>query len=91
MFELNSLLLSVVLLLAIGLLFTFIYYVIKDRQTRMAIIYARRILNAGQADSEEQFRSVYRRLATTRNDLEATMLWKKLDELRDLAGMHAAK
>ncbi len=91
MSELNSLLLSVLVLLAIGVFFTFIYYVINDRQTRIAIIYARRILNAGQADSEEQFRSVYRRLATTRNDLEAAKLWKELDELRELTGIRTTK
>jgi|GEM_PF-1431881 len=88
---LSYLILSVLLLLTIGTATALIYSFIKNRRTRLAIIYAGRILNAGQADSQEQFLSVYRTLATARNDLEAAKLWKKLDELKDLAGIPAAR
>ena len=91
MFELDYLILSILLLLAIGAVAALIYSVIKKRRTRLAIIYARRILNAGQADDEEQFLTVYRRLATVRNDLEAARLWEKLDELRDQDGIPVAR
>ena len=88
---LSYLILSVLLLLTIGTATALIYSFIKNRRTRLAIIYAGRILNAGQADSEEQFLNVYRTLATAHNDLEAAKLWKKLDELKDLAGIPAAR
>jgi hypothetical protein len=83
MFELEYVIFSILLLLAIGVVIAIGYTVVRNRQTRRAIVYARRILSGGGADSEEQFRSIYRRLATTRHDLEAEKLWKQLDELRD--------
>jgi hypothetical protein len=91
MSEVDYIILSILLLLAIGAIIFLIYSVVKKRRTRRAIIYARRILNAGQADSEEQFRTVYRRLATAGNDLEAAKIWQKLDELRDIVGIHPSR
>jgi hypothetical protein len=91
MLELSYVIFITILLLAVGAVLAFSYYVIRTHRTQRAIIYARRILSAGQADSEDQFRDVYRRLATARNDLEAAKLWKKLDELRDVAGIPAAR
>jgi hypothetical protein len=91
MLALNYLVYGIILLLAIGSTAAFSYAVVKNRRTQRAIVYARRILAGGQADSEEQFRDVYRRLATAPNDLEAAKLWKKLDELKDLAGTDIAR
>jgi hypothetical protein len=91
MLELSYLIFVIILLLGIGAVVAFSRAVINERRTRRAIVYARRILNAGQADTEEQFRSVYRQLATAPNDLEAAKLWQKLDELRDLNGIPAAR
>jgi hypothetical protein len=91
MFILNSLLFCILLLLALGAVIAFTLFVIKPFQTRWAIVNARKILNAGQADSEWHFRNVYRMLATARNDLEATKLWQQLDEIKDLAGIPTKK
>jgi hypothetical protein len=91
MLELSYLIFVTILLLGIGAFVAFSHAVIRIRRTQRAIVYARRILSAGQADSEEQFCSVYRQLATARHDLEAAKLWKKLDELRDLNGILAAR
>jgi type II secretory pathway pseudopilin PulG len=91
MLELSYLIFAIILLLAIGAIVAFSQSVVRNHRTRRAIVYARRILNAGQADSEEQFIDVYRQLATAHNDLEAAKLWKKLDELKDLAGIPAAR
>jgi hypothetical protein len=91
MLLLNSLLFCMLLLLALGAVSAFGLFVIKPLQTRWAIAGARKILNAGQAESEGQFCSVYRMLATARNDLEATKLWRQLDELKDLAGLPVEK
>jgi len=91
MLLLNSLLFCILLLLALAAVVAFGLFVIKPLQTRWAIASARKILNAGQAQSEGQFRSVYRMLATARDDLEATKLWRQLDELKDLMGVPVNK
>jgi hypothetical protein len=91
MLLLNSLLFCILLLLALGAVIAFGLFVIKPLQTRWAIAGARKILSAGQADSEGQFRNVYRMLATAHNDLEAIKLWRQLDEIKDLAGVPSKK
>jgi hypothetical protein len=91
MLLLNSLLFCIMLLLALGAVIAFGVFVIKPLQTCWAIASARKILSAGHADSEARFRSVYRTLATARNDLEATKLWRQLDELKNLAAMPVEK
>jgi hypothetical protein len=91
MLLLNSLLFCILLLLALGAVIAFGMFVIKPIQTRWAIAAARKILKVGHAESEGQFRSVYRMLATARNDLEATKLWRQIDEIKDLAGIPVEK
>jgi hypothetical protein len=91
MILLNSLLFCILLILAVGAVIAFNQFLIRPFQTRWAIGAARKIIGAGQAASEEQLRSVYRLLATARNDLEAAKLWKQLDELKDLAGIPVEK
>ena len=83
MFSVSYLLFSILLLLALGAVIAFSYFVVKPMQTRWAIIKARRIVADSEVKNEWQFRNVYRILATARNDLEAAKLWKQLDEIRD--------
>jgi hypothetical protein len=89
-FILNSLLFCILLLLAIGAVIAFDVFFIRPFQTRWAIGNARKIID-GRTVSEGKFRSVYRLLATARNDLEAAKLWRRLDELKDLAGIPVEK
>lgn len=91
MIILNSLLCCILLLLAVGAVIAFNVFFIRPFQTHWAIGAARKIIDRGQAASEAQFLSVYRLLATARNDLEATKLWRRLDELKDLSGIPVEK
>jgi hypothetical protein len=88
---LDSVLCCILLLLAVGAVIAFNVFFIRPFQTRWAINNARKIIDNGQAASEAQFRSVYRLLATARNDLEAAKLWRRLDELKDLTGVPVEK
>ena len=85
MFTMTYLLFYILLLLFLGAVIAFSYFVIKPLQTRWAIIHARKILARGEAKSQWQFRNVYRILATARNDLEAAKLWQQLDEMKEVA------
>ena len=85
MFTMTYLLFCILLILALGAVIAFSYFVIKPMQTRWAIIKARKIVAEGKVRSNWQFRNVYRMLATARNDLEAAKLWQKLDEMKALA------
>ena len=82
MFTMTYLLFCILLLLALGAVIAFSYFVIKPLQTRWAIVKARKIVAAQKIESTWQFRNVYRMLATARNDLEATKLWQQLDEMK---------
>ena len=84
MFSVNYLLFCIFMLLALGAIIAFSYFVIKPLQTRWAIVKARKIIVANQTVSEWQFRNIYRMLATARNDLEATKLWHQLDARKTL-------
>jgi Na+-transporting NADH:ubiquinone oxidoreductase subunit NqrC len=77
------LLFYILLMLCLGAVIAFSYFVIKPMQTRWAIVNARRMLAAGEIQSHWKFRNVYRMLATARNDLEAAKLWRQLDEIRE--------
>ena len=83
MYSVSYLLFSILLLLALGAVIAFSYFVVKPMQTRWAIVKARRIVTDREVKNEWQFRNVYRILATARNDLEAAKLWQQLDEIRD--------
>jgi len=86
MFAVNYLLFNILLLLGLGAVIAFSYFVIKPLQTRWAIIKARKIVAEGKVRSNWQFRNVYRMLATAHNDLEAAKLWQHLDEIREKTG-----
>ena len=83
MYWMNYLLFWIFLLLFLGAVIAFSYFVIKPFQTRWAITRARKILAEGESRSRWQFWNVYRMLATARNDLEAAKLWRQLDEMKD--------
>ena len=82
MFTMTYLLFCILLLLFLGAVIAFSYFVIKPLQTRWAIIKARKIVAANKVENTWQFRNVYRMLATARNDLEAAKLWQQLDEMK---------
>ena len=77
------LLFYILLMLLLGAVIAFSYFVIKPFQTRWAIIHARKIVAEGKAKNTWQLRNVYRMLATSRNDLEAVKLWHELDDLME--------
>ncbi len=83
MFAMTYLLFCILLLLALGAVIAFSYFVIKPVQTRWAITYARKIVAESNARDTWHFRNTYRMLATARNDLEAAKLWQQLDRLRE--------
>ena len=85
MFSISYLLFSILLLLALGAVIAFSYFVIKPAQTRWAIQKARKMVTTRNLRSEWQFRNVYRMLATARNDLEAADLWHKLRDIREVS------
>ena len=76
------LLFYIFMLLLLGAVIAFSYFVIKPLQTRWAIVKARKIVAENRCRSTWQFRNVYRMLATAHNDLEAAKLWKQLDEMK---------
>ena len=71
------------LLLALGAVICFSYFVIKPMQTRWAIGRAREMVAHGTYNDDRRFRTVYRLLATAHRDLEATKLWRRLDEMKE--------
>jgi hypothetical protein len=76
------LLFSIFLLMLLGAAIAFSLFVVKPLQTRWAIVKARQIVEEGKVRNKWQFRNVYRMLATSKNDLEATKLWQILDRMR---------
>ena len=82
MFTMTYLLFCILLILALGAVIAFSYFVIKPLQTRWAIVKARKIVAENRCRSTWQFRNVYRMLATAQDDLEAAKLWKQLDEMK---------
>ena len=84
MFSISYLLFSILLLLALGAVIAFSYFVVKPIQTRWAISKARKMVATRDIRNKWQFRNVYRVLATARNDLEAADLWNKLEEIREI-------
>jgi hypothetical protein len=85
MFTMTYLLFCILLLLALGAVIAFSYFVIKPLQTHWAIVHARKIVATGEVRSAWQFRNTYRMLATARHDLEAVKLWQQLDKIREKA------
>jgi len=80
----TALLFGIFLLLALGAVIAFSYFVIKPLQTLWAIRRARGMVAAGKITSWWRFRNVSRILATAPNDLDAAYLWQKLRDLDEL-------
>jgi len=79
----TQVLFAIFLLLLLGAVIAFSYFVIKPTQTAWAIRKARKIIASGEIRNRWQFENVYRILATAGNDLEAAHLWKRLQDLKD--------
>jgi hypothetical protein len=79
MYVTQYLLFCIALLLCLGAVIAFSYFVIKPVQTRWAVRSARKIVAEGKPCSDWHFRNVYRMLATAHDDLEAAKLWRQLD------------
>ncbi len=77
MFDQSLLLFFILLILILGAVIAFAYFVIKPVQTRWAVRRARKI------ESLWQFKNVFRILATAHHDLEAAYLWQKLQQLKE--------
>ena len=82
MSTISYLLFYILLLLLLGAVIAFSYFVVKPLQTRWAVVKARKIVAEHRAENTWQFRNIYRILATAHNDLEAAKLWQQLDEMR---------
>ncbi|MFC1995212.1 hypothetical protein ACFLVK_02250 [Chloroflexota bacterium] len=83
MFLVEYLLFYILLMLFLGAVIAFSYFVIKPLQTRWAIVHARKIAVENEVRNTWRFRNVYRILATAHNDLEAAKLWQQLDQIRE--------
>ena len=83
MHTMEYLLFYILLMLCLGAVIAFSYFVIKPLQTRWAVVKARKIVTAGEVRLTWQFRNVYRMLATAHNDMEAAKLWQQLDEIKE--------
>ena len=78
----SYLLFYILLILFLGAVIAFSYFVVKPLQTRWAVVKARKIVAENKCQSTWQFRNVYRMLATAQNDLEAAKLWQQLDAMK---------
>ena len=87
MFDQSLLLFFILLILVLGAIIAFAYFVIKPMQARWAIRRARKIVASGEIKSHWQFENVFRILATAHNDLEAAYLWQKLQQLKEKLGL----
>jgi hypothetical protein len=88
MYTTQYLLLCILILLSLGAVICFSLFVIKPLQTHWALARARKIIASGNHYIDRNFRTVYRMLATSRNDLEAAKLWHRLDEIKEASTHH---
>ena len=79
----TQILFLILLILVLGAVIAFTYFVVKPIQTYWAIKRARKIMASGKIESRWQFENVFRILATAWNDIEAAYLWQKLQEMKE--------
>jgi hypothetical protein len=79
------LLFSILMLLFLGSVIAFIYFVVRPLRIHWAIVEGRKMVAAREVGRSWRCRNVYRTLATARNDLEAAELWEKLRNIREIA------
>ncbi len=77
------LLFFIFLLLSVGAVIAFSYFVIKPIQVYWAVKKARQVVASGEIKSKWQFENIFRILSTAGNDSEALYLWQHLQELKD--------
>jgi hypothetical protein len=82
----TTLLFYIFMLLMLGAVIAFSYFVIRPFQTIWALTQARKMVAENKAEDTWRFRNTYRMLATARNDIEAAELYWKLKEIRERAG-----
>jgi len=74
---------AIMLLLILGAIIAFCYFVLKPLQVHWARKRAREILHAGKVRNYWRFHNIYRILAMSGPDLEAQYLWHRLNELKE--------
>jgi hypothetical protein len=79
--SIQYLLFSILMLLFLGAVIAFSYFVIRPMQIHWAIVEARKMVAGRNVSKTWRFRNVYRTLATARNDLEAAELWQQLKDI----------
>lgn len=79
--SIQYLLFSILMLLFLGAVIAFSYFVIRPMRVHWAIVEARKMVAGRNVSNSWRFRNVYRTLATARNDLEAAELWQQLKDI----------
>jgi hypothetical protein len=78
------LLLGILLLLGIGAVIAFTYFVIRPLRIHWAIIEGRKMVAAREIGQTWRYRNVCRTLATAHNDLEAADIWRQLKDIQEI-------
>jgi hypothetical protein len=82
--SIEYILFGILLLLILGSVIAFIYFVVRPLRIHWAIVEGRKMVAAHEAGRSWRCRNVYRTLATAHNDLEAAYLWQKLRDIQEL-------
>jgi hypothetical protein len=82
--SIQYLLFSILMLLFLGAVIAFSYFVIRPMRIHWAIVEARKMVADRNISNSWRFRNVYRTLATARNDLEAAELWQQLKDIQEI-------
>jgi hypothetical protein len=78
------LLLGILLLMGVGAVIAFSYFVIRPLRIHWAITEGRKMVAARTVSQNWRQRNVCRTLATASNDLEAADLWRQLREIQGI-------
>jgi len=78
------LLLGILLLLGIGAVIAFSYFVIRPLRIHWAITEGRKMVAARESGQTWRHRNVCRMLATAHNDLEAADIWRQLKDIQEI-------
>jgi hypothetical protein len=78
------LLLGILLLLGIGGVIAFSYFVIRPLRIHWAIMEGKKMVATRESGQGWRYRNVCRTLATAHNDLEAAEIWRRLKDIREI-------
>jgi hypothetical protein len=78
------LLFSIMMLMFLGAVIAFSYFVVRPLRIHWAITEAKKMVVNRNISKSWRFRNVWRTLATARNDLEAAELWRQLKDIREI-------